>query len=361
MNGSLQIEPTEVRCDRCTYYVCVCHGAKSQTLDPPVNHVEALSARILHATSGNPGLDLDSLLTLRRGEWSTEVLVVSKSRKTPHCLKLNRHSASSTHYIQNEMEALKRVSKRSHYIHNLLYFYEQCSPTNLTHLVFEFVGGGELVKHIQSNGLLEVGVIKLYTLQLYSALQCVHSQYILHRDVKPSNLLLTTTGNIKLTGFSLAKIVHDRTYSLCGTAQYIAPEMLQRDGYSRSVDWWSFGVVLFELAFGHTPFERKNELSAKELILAIEGFQAIEKPSWCPDERLWDVISKILITDIPSRIGFVKDLHKHTFYRYFNNKRLEYNKIQSNEIEMPFIPRRSNSTDASGYFTANFVDSSLCT
>lgn len=351
----------DTRCERCRYYICVCHDARNESQIPPVNHVEALSSRMLRRTSGNPSSDLTHEKTLRRGEWSEEVLVVSEALKRPLCLKKNIHTKSSVHFIQDELEVLCGLSKRSPFIHSLFYFYsEQENSPKTTNLVFEYIRGGEVVKMIQEQGLLEVGTIKLYTLQLYSALQCVHSNYYIHRDVKPSNLLLTDKGNIKLTGFSLAKKVHDRCFTLCGTAQYVAPEMLRRDGYAASVDWWSFGIVLFELAFGHTPFEKDTERTAKDILQAVERFQVIEKPAWCPDARLWDIISKLLVTDVASRCSFAKGLPKHTFYRYLNTKRLEYDKIETCAVEMPYIPKLLSPTDTSGYFTTRGPEHSNC-
>ena len=135
------------------------------------------------------------------------------------------------------------------------------------HLVLEYAPGGEFFTHLQKAGRLENDAARFYAAQVILIVEYLHQQGIVYRDLKPENLLLDTKGYFKLTDFGFAKKVAFKTYTLCGTPEYVAPEMLLNKGHGQSVDWWGFGILLFEMLSGHTPFVADDPMDVYKQIL----------------------------------------------------------------------------------------------
>lgn len=129
----------------------------------------------------------------------------------------------------------------------------------------DFINGGELFYHLQLADKFDEQRAKFYTAEIILALDYLHKAGIVYRDVKPENILIDAEGHIKLTDFGLSKEgLNDNnhmTESFCGTTEYLAPEIIKDKQYSYSVDWYSLGLVLFEMLTGMNPFKTGEELS----------------------------------------------------------------------------------------------------
>ena len=124
----------------------------------------------------------------------------------------------------------------------------------------DFVNGGELFTHLKKDSKFSERRAKFYTAQLILAIECLHKNEIIYRDLKPENVLLDINGHIKLTDFGLSKktLTNRKTYSFCGTPEYLAPEIIQGIGHDRAADWWSLGALLYEMLTSLPPHYNKT-------------------------------------------------------------------------------------------------------
>ena len=124
------------------------------------------------------------------------------------------------------------------------------SPERI-YFVLDYVNGGELFYHLRKKVRFSEKETRFYAAELILALDHLHELGFIYRDIKPENILLDSQGHLKLTDFGLSKAVgEDKTNTLCGTAQYLAPEVIMRRDYNKMVDWWGLGILIFEMAVG---------------------------------------------------------------------------------------------------------------
>jgi serine/threonine protein kinase len=192
----------------------------------------------------------------------------------------------------------------------------------------DFAQGGELFFLLREEGQLSEKTVKFYIAQIILALEHLHSLGIVYRDLKPENLLLDDDGNILLTDFGLAKMVL-QTNSFCGTPDYIPPEIIENKEYTRSVDWWQLGILIYELLVGHTPFFHHN---INKMFNAIRT-KSLRRNHYLSEDA-FDLISKLLKKNPNKRIGNSEDdakpIKEHPFF-----KDIDWNKILQKEIKPP--------------------------
>ena len=136
------------------------------------------------------------------------------------------------------------------------------------YLIMEFVNGGELFYHLKQTRGFKEDRAKFYAAEIILALEYLHESGVVYRDLKPENILVDQEGHIRLTDFGLSKAgleqSNGRTESFCGTPEYLAPEIIKEKNYGYSVDWYSFGLVLYEMMTGINPFKTTGDLSFVE-------------------------------------------------------------------------------------------------
>ena len=225
-------------------------------------------------------------------------------------------------------------------------------------LVQEFIQGGDLFFHIHSGQKFSTQKTKFYLVEIILAIDFLHKNNMIYRDLKPENILIDSKGHIKLTDFGLSKIVtniEEKSFTICGTLQYIAPEIISGEGYNESVDWWSLGIIMYEMLTGKLPFKFNFDSQEEQEQNDLNIYdKKIKFPSWI-EENAKDLINKLLNKDPEKRIGSGKEgaenIKKHPFF-----SDIDWNKALNKELRPPFIPKIENETDIK-YFEKSLVES----
>lgn len=140
--------------------------------------------------------------------------------------------------------------------------------SKFTYFVTEYVQAGELFDLLKDRYVITEEETQFYAAQVALTLQYMHSKKVIYRDLKPENIMLTKSGYIKLIDFGLAQpLANDKTYTLCGTPQYMAPEILLRKGYGLAADWWALGILIYEMLTGKTPFDDDDPYEVFEKVM----------------------------------------------------------------------------------------------
>uniref|UniRef100_A0A0D9RIB4 Ribosomal protein S6 kinase n=1 Tax=Chlorocebus sabaeus TaxID=60711 RepID=A0A0D9RIB4_CHLSB len=203
------------------------------------------------------------------------------------------------------------------------------------YLILDFLRGGDLFTRLSKEVMFTEEDVKFYLAELALALDHLHSLGIIYRDLKPENILLDEEGHIKITDFGLSKeaIDHDkRAYSFCGTIEYMAPEVVNRRGHTQSADWWSFGVLMFEMLTGSLPFQGKDRKETMALILKAK----LGMPQFLSGEAqslLRALFKRNPCNRLGAGIDGVEEIKRHPFF-----VTIDWNKLFRKEIKPPFKP-----------------------
>eukprot|EP00929_Paragymnodinium_shiwhaense_P081292 TRINITY_DN42517_c0_g1_i1.p1 TRINITY_DN42517_c0_g1~~TRINITY_DN42517_c0_g1_i1.p1 ORF type:complete len:1003 (+),score=175.34 TRINITY_DN42517_c0_g1_i1:141-3149(+) len=218
-------------------------------------------------------------------------------------------------------------------------FFKAYEDDNLVFLVLEACTGGELFDVYADEKLFgKLKHAKFYVGCITLALEHMHKKRIIYRDLKLENCLLDHNGYCKLTDMGIAKVVVGKTYTICGTADFLAPETLRQTGHNRAVDWWACGVVLFIMASGISPFDAPNVTQIYKNI--VKGFSKVSFPSTMPSDCT-DVIKSLCRKKPEERItmqkGGVENLKSMPFFT-----RLDWEALEEQKLPPPFQPSGPN-------------------
>jgi serine/threonine protein kinase len=214
------------------------------------------------------------------------------------------------------------------------------------YFLFEFVQGGDFLSLLEGNLKFPEDQAKFYAASIVTVIDYLHKKNIIYRNINPDNILLTSSGYIKLINFNNAKILKsDYTNTLCGTPEYSSPEMLNRKGHGKSHDLWSLGIFLFHMLIGHTPFEDTDPLKMQQKILKGKAYFPKTNPI---SKEAKILIKHLLIVDPKKRIGAGKngiyDIISNPFFKGFDWKNLLFQNLVP-----PYIPVINSKNDLSNF------------
>ncbi|XP_055499465.1 ribosomal protein S6 kinase alpha-6 isoform X2 [Leucoraja erinacea] len=210
------------------------------------------------------------------------------------------------------------------------------------YLILDFLRGGDVFTRLSKEVMFTEEDVKFYLAELALALDHLHSLGIVYRDLKPENILLDEGGHIKLTDFGLSKESVDqekKAYSFCGTVEYMAPEVVNRRGHTQSADWWSFGVLMFEMLTGTLPFQGKDRNETMNMILKAK----LGMPQFLSPEAQ-GLLRTLFKRNPGNRLGAgpdgVEEIKRHPFFAT-----IDWNKLVRKEIHPPFKPASGKPED----------------
>ncbi|AOA61317.1 cAMP-dependent protein kinase type 2 [Komagataella phaffii CBS 7435] len=199
-------------------------------------------------------------------------------------------------------------------------------------MVMDYIEGGELFSLLRKSQRFPNSVAKFYAAEVTLAIDYLHLHNIIYRDLKPENILLDRHGHIKITDFGFAKQVETVTWTLCGTPDYIAPEVITTKPYNKSVDWWSLGILIYEMLAGCTPFYDQTPIKTYEKILAGK----VHYPSHFHPDAV-DLLGSLITADLTRRLGNLRngahDIRNHPWFG-----EVVWEKLLLKDIETPYEP-----------------------
>eukprot|EP00301_Raphidiophrys_heterophryoidea_P026679 c9267_g1_i1.p1 GENE.c9267_g1_i1~~c9267_g1_i1.p1 ORF type:complete len:447 (-),score=86.73 c9267_g1_i1:430-1770(-) len=244
------------------------------------------------------------------------------------------------HHIKNEKAILEKINHP--FIVNLVGYFQDLQHL---YLALEYVPGGELFSLLRRKKRFNNDVSVFYAAQIVSAFAHLHKYDISYRDLKPENLLIHRDGYLKITDFGFAKEVRDdqRTYTICGTPEYLAPEIIQSRGHSKACDWWALGILIFEMLCGFPPFESDSAYGIYKKVLAGE----INFPATV-NKHAKDLLERLLNPKPAYRIGNLKggveDIKTHPWF-----KDLDWTALEQKRLKAPYVPKVKSENDTSNF------------
>ncbi|GAB7348771.1 hypothetical protein MBLNU459_g7499t2 [Dothideomycetes sp. NU459] len=270
--------------------------------------------------------------TLGTGSFGRVHLVQSKHNQRFYAVKvLKKAQVVKMKQVEHTNDERKMLQKVKHPF--LVTLWGTFQDSKNLYMVMDFIEGGELFSLLRKSQRFPNPVAKFYAAEVTLALDYLHSLDIIYRDLKPENLLLDRHGHLKITDFGFAKEVPDITWTLCGTPDYLAPEVVSSKGYNKSVDWWSLGILIFEMLCGFTPFwDSGSPLKIYENILRGR----VKYPPYVhPDAQ--DLLSKLITHDLTKRLGNLhggsKDVMQHPWFA-----EVTWERLGKKDIDAPYVP-----------------------
>lgn len=327
--------------------------ARSQAFPTPPRQVNPNQP---HASVGEG--DFEKLKLLGEGTFGRVFLVrhrrTSSSGNKLFAMKiLEKQHVIGKHQVEHTKTERRVLAKVKHpFIARLHYAFQ--TPSEL-YFVIDFCPGGELFGLLQQKGKFPEAHCRFYSAEIALAISYLHSMGIIYRDLKPENVLLQSSGHIQLVDFGLSKENVTQTseggFSLCGTPEYLAPEILTRLGHGKAVDWWSLGSLLFEMLTGLPPWYNKDR--------RILFHNIKHEPLSLPDdlsEEAKSILQGLLTRDPLQRLGSLGGLDHIKQHPFFQT--LDFAKCLECKLAPPFVPQLLHEADTS-HFDESFTSTDV--
>ncbi|GFO10851.1 serine/threonine-protein kinase sgk1-like [Plakobranchus ocellatus] len=294
--------------------------------------------------------DFEFLKVIGKGSFGKVLLARHKAENHVYAVKVLQKQA-----IMKRNEAKHIMAERNVLLQNVKHpflvglHYSFQTPDKL-YFVLDYVNGGELFFHLQRERYFSEHRAKFYAAEMASAIGYLHSLNIIYRDLKPENILLDSTGHIILTDFGLCKegiVGQGTTSTFCGTPEYLAPEVLRKQPYDKTVDWWCLGAVLYEMMYGLPPFYSRDTAEMYDNIL----FKPLRlRTNVSAAGR--SILEGLLQKEKESRLGANRDYHEIKSHDFFAD--INWQDLYDKKITPPYNPNVSGQLDLK-HFDPEFV------
>jgi serine/threonine protein kinase len=284
--------------------------------------------------------DFDLLKVIGKGSFGKVFQVKKKDNQKIYAMKvLNKKAIIERNELEHTKAEKNILQKLVHPFLVNLYFSFQTEDKVV--FVMDYVNGGELFFHLQKDRKFPEDRVRFYIAEIVLGLEYLHDNGVLYRDLKPENLLLTDEGHICMTDFGISKegLESDdaRTATFCGTPEYLAPEVLECNGYGKAVDWWSLGTLMFEMLTGLPPFYCQDVQVMYSKIMHAK----LEIPGYISKEAA-QLLTGLLERDPEKRLSDARTIKVQPFFLP-----IDFEKLQQKQITPPFIPPVSGPEDLS--------------
>ncbi|KAI8971732.1 kinase-like domain-containing protein [Mycotypha africana] len=278
--------------------------------------------------------DFEILKLLGRGAYGKVMLCRHKATGTLYAMKVLKKASLFVHaknveHTKAERQILEEV--QNPFIVQLFYAFQ---TNDRLYLILQYATGGELFTHMASEHMFTEDVAQFYLAELLLALEHLHGLGIVYRDLKPENCLLDGDGHVLLTDFGLSKVSLEgsRANTVCGTTEYMAPEILLELQYDKSVDFWTFGILMYEMLTGYTPFRCNNKKKTLDAILK----KKLKIPYYISADAK-DLLIRLLRKNPNVRLGTgddgIQKIKQHRFFR-----KIDWNELKQRTVIPPIQP-----------------------
>ena len=321
--------------------------------------------------------DFEMIKIIGNGSYGKVYLSIEKNTKKPYAIKIQQKNLL---ILQNQVEhslyefnILKLISGKTknnninikkNYFALINNFFQD---SKFIYYVLDYVPGGELFTFMRKEIKFPPTNARFYIAQIIEALDTLHRNKIIYRDLKPENLLIDSDGYLKIVDFGVAKQIENRTNTLAGTPTYMAPEIVKKEDYSFEVDWWSLGILTYEMTVGLDPWDENDPMKIYEKIK--KGLILFPKNM---DKKLKNFIQHLLIGNPKKRMGsFInenqtdkenensmnnnnntsdkKEIKKINIYEHIFMKNFPWKQLRNKELIAFYIPKIKKKDDASNF------------
>eukprot|EP00736_Rhodelphis_marinus_P006263 Rmarinus@m.8570 len=288
--------------------------------------------------------DLVKVKILGKGTFGTVWLVQNTQNAETYAMKVLHKGAvvkmKQVDHLKKEKEVLCSLSHP--FLLNMVTHYQDAARV---YFVTPLLLGGELFTYLSNSGEFSEDTSRFYAACVVMGFEHLHSKRIIYRDLKPENILLRLDGYPVIVDFGFAKEVTDRTWTLCGTPDYLAPEIISTRGHSFPVDWWALGILIHEMITGCPPFMADDPMNTYRKIMSHSP-KPVFRQMYSADAK--DLVSRLLNPNPAQRLGSlrngVEDIKSHPWFRT-----IDWAALVRKEVTPPIIPKVSDPTDTSNF------------
>lgn len=284
--------------------------------------------------------DFQLLHVIGKGSFGKVIQVKKKDTGKIYAMKvLNKKTIIERNELEHTKAEKSILQKLCHpFLVNLNYSFQ--TPDKL-YFIMDYVNGGELFYHLQKDKKFTEDRVRFYCAEIVLGLEYLHNTGVLYRDLKPENILLTGDGHICMTDFGISKegllSDNDRTATFCGTPEYLAPEVLEGNGYGKAVDWWSFGTLMYEMLTGLPPFYSQDVQQMYSKIMTAK----LNIPKNISEDAK-SLLEGLLVRDPEKRLTEPAVIKAHPFFKGIN-----WEQLLAKELPPPFVPPVRDENDIS--------------